>query len=547
MAGFDVGSIIAHLKLDTAGFQAGAKEAESSANAGGLSMGKLAAGVALGQAAFMAAQAAIGAVSSALKGTVDSAEEYGSTVMKLTRDTGLSTDNASKLAFAFHSVGIDADTASGLVVKFDKQIAAAANSSTHATAELTKLGVNVKDAQGNIKPFVDILGDTADKINAMGSQEEKVAEVTKLFGRSGEPMLKLLAQGKQGIEALTMEAQKYGLVLSTDNVAAVQKYIVAHREWDAAMEGIKIKIGMAVMPAITAFVNKLTEMASNPMVQRWAKEIADVMIRIVEVIQPLIGSLVFLNSGAKQAGEAMSIFKQIIDFVRNAFDFLRPSLEQLFNVIQTQLMPSINNLIKQLAPVLIPLLRDLAVVAGVAVVIALQTVINVLIVVINVVSSTINYIVSLIRWFIDLSNNIVGVFNGTPGALKRAMHDVQGILEAPFMGAFNTIKSLFGTIGRMWSDLGKQAHNAHIPGFATGIQNFVGGLALVGEHGPELINLPRGASVLPSNQIGQVSGSGGVHLQIQGDLNIGGDYDTDSFMKRIQRNLELQKQGGSAI
>lgn len=39
---------------------------------------------------------------------------------------------------------------------------------------------------------------------------------------------------------------------------------------------------------------------------------------------------------------------------------------------------------------------------------------------------------------------------------------------------------------------------AHIPGFAGGVTNFRGGLALVGERGPELVSLPAGASVHPN-------------------------------------------------
>jgi hypothetical protein len=36
-----------------------------------------------------------------------------------------------------------------------------------------------------------------------------------------------------------------------------------------------------------------------------------------------------------------------------------------------------------------------------------------------------------------------------------------------------------------------------VPGFAGGVENFAGGMALVGEQGPELVNLPRGSDVIP--------------------------------------------------
>lgn len=46
-----------------------------------------------------------------------------------------------------------------------------------------------------------------------------------------------------------------------------------------------------------------------------------------------------------------------------------------------------------------------------------------------------------------------------------------------------------------------------IPGFANGVQNFSGGVAIVGERGPELVQLPRGSNVIPNHQLQSVSGS----------------------------------------
>lgn len=45
----------------------------------------------------------------------------------------------------------------------------------------------------------------------------------------------------------------------------------------------------------------------------------------------------------------------------------------------------------------------------------------------------------------------------------------------------------------------------NIPGFADGVSNFGGGPAIVGERGPELVNLPRGSSVTPNSAIGGVT------------------------------------------
>jgi phage-related tail protein len=38
-----------------------------------------------------------------------------------------------------------------------------------------------------------------------------------------------------------------------------------------------------------------------------------------------------------------------------------------------------------------------------------------------------------------------------------------------------------------------------VPFFASGTNNAPGGLAVVGEKGPELVNLPRGSQVIPND------------------------------------------------
>jgi len=54
---------------------------------------------------------------------------------------------------------------------------------------------------------------------------------------------------------------------------------------------------------------------------------------------------------------------------------------------------------------------------------------------------------------------------------------------------------------------------ALVPGGASGFKNFRGGVALVGEEGPELVNLPKGADVIPAPQTERMIGTpGGLPL-----------------------------------
>lgn len=77
-----------------------------------------------------------------------------------------------------------------------------------------------------------------------------------------------------------------------------------------------------------------------------------------------------------------------------------------------------------------------------------------------------------------------------------------------------------------------------VKGFARGTAYAPGGTALVGEQGPELINLPRGSQVFPTPKTNQMlSGMGG------GNINLGGEFvvkgtDLVLILERTQRQNE---------
>lgn len=74
-----------------------------------------------------------------------------------------------------------------------------------------------------------------------------------------------------------------------------------------------------------------------------------------------------------------------------------------------------------------------------------------------------------------------------------------------------------------------------IPAFATGVQNFRGGMALVGERGPELVNLPIGSEVIPNHRMASFSGSNNVVL----NGNFGISLETLYFnLERVRRKAE---------
>lgn len=105
------------------------------------------------------------------------------------------------------------------------------------------------------------------------------------------------------------------------------------------------------------------------------------------------------------------------------------------------------------------------------------------------------------RIAINVAKQIISaeIAKGVAGAVRSALTNV------PF--PFNIIAA--GVAAGAATAL----FNAAIPSFAGGVQNFSGGLAVVGERGPELVNLPRGSDVIPNNRIG-----GNLTIIVEGNL-----------------------------
>lgn len=98
-----------------------------------------------------------------------------------------------------------------------------------------------------------------------------------------------------------------------------------------------------------------------------------------------------------------------------------------------------------------------------------------------------------------------------------------------------------GSIGAFGKSI--QANiNKGIPGYATGTRNHPGGLAIVGERGPELVSMPRGSSVFTNSESRAMMGGRGGNT-----YNFSGNLMTPEFWERINAGDIAAAQGGAQI
>ena len=539
----------------------------------GMSFGKMAASVAAGQAIFAGATAAISKLESSLKDSVDTTVQWTRGTIKLQRELGVTSETASGLQAVGKRFGLTVDDLSKSFGIFAKQVTGAAQGSKEAIENFAHFGISVKDVHGNIKDFNTLFGETADKFKNAPNGFDKTAEAMRLFGRSGKDMLPILNLGSQGIKDLTEKAQKYGLILTQDNVAAVKKYIGAQKDMDMAMQGLKIQIGNALLPALADLANRFAGFVSSDKFQEWLKKVTDWLKNelpkvIAKINDEIIPKVVQAFKDAKDALDKLNgAFNWLSGWVKDHKDELLLFFGTWAGILTATLIPALIGTTVALTGMTI------ATVAAFAPIIAIGYAIY------WVVQQVQQHWEAIkakfhegVEWIKAKFNNLKENFAGAIGYMIGFMATLP--IKLPFYAALAISKILSIIASVRWSDvfagiwwamqgvwdrvsqmavnawhgimninwgaalsgIGKSLANSiiglvegaingalsglptspsvHLPRFAAGTNFAPGGAALVGERGPEIVNLPRGSQVIPNNQIGSMGGNVSINVNV---------------------------------
>lgn len=268
-------------------------------------------------AAVAAGMAAAFGVGKFIEGSIKSFEDLAGTVRPLQRLIGGTAEEVSGLAGAMKLSGIDTTNAGTSLKIFSTKLVAASNDGKKTSDMVAKLGVDFKDAHGNIKPMAEILPGVADTFKSMPDGVEKTALATQLFGRSGIQMLPFLNKGAEGIGDLTAKAKEMGLVLDDASMKSFVEAKKAQREFDATMQGLSVTIGSALLPVVEVFQNFVRD-ALTPAILKVTGFIRDHRAEFVALgeaiksnVQPIVEALsAFLVSTVIPAIKDMATWVQ---------------------------------------------------------------------------------------------------------------------------------------------------------------------------------------------------------------------------------------------
>jgi ribosomal protein L12E/L44/L45/RPP1/RPP2 len=197
---------------------------------------------------LLSAQAAFEGVMNAIN-NADRLDELSSRL-------GISTEQLSAWGYAAKLSGNDLESLTGSIQKFSKTVASAADANSRQAELFASLGINVKDAAGNLRDVEELLPEVADRFKQLNNDTTEAALAQELFGRSGAELLEFLNRGSDGLRELGDEAKNLGAIIDGDTAKAAAAFNDELDKLRFTTNGYFTSIAREVLPALTELIRE---------------------------------------------------------------------------------------------------------------------------------------------------------------------------------------------------------------------------------------------------------------------------------------------------
>lgn len=180
----------------------------------------------------------------AAKQLADGAAKLTEGAMDLARVLGSSTNEAQKWRVALDDVGATQGELEGAAKGMSRKL-------RENEADLNKLGLATRDANGNLRPMTALLQDGLGVVNSYAQGADRAQMAQNLFGRGVDASSKLLLLNGEVLQSAQTTMQKYNLEVGANAVEAWKEFDAAGDETAAGMKGLGYTMGAILMPVVT--------------------------------------------------------------------------------------------------------------------------------------------------------------------------------------------------------------------------------------------------------------------------------------------------------
>ena len=217
-----------------------------------------------------------------LAGLAVKAGQNADEINTLAKQTGVATDELQKMQYASDLIDVDVSTITGSLRKMKKNL----DSNTEA---FENLGVATKE-NGQFREITDIFYDTVEALGQIPNETERDIAAMDIFGKSADELAGIIDDGGASLKALGEEAENLGVIIPEEDLQRAN-------ELNDQLDRLKAEI----LPTITQLGIKVIEA-----IQPYLPAIQDAITKICDSLQNVSPQLVLIVGGILAATAALS-------------------------------------------------------------------------------------------------------------------------------------------------------------------------------------------------------------------------------------------------
>lgn len=496
------------------------------------------AGVAIASTAVAATSALIDQAKEASKATDE--------IDKMSQKIGISAEGYQEWSYIMGQNGMDISKMQTGVKTLSTLMDKASNGNKTAIDTFNRLGVSITNADGSMKSAEQMMNESITALAGMEEGAERTSLAVSLFGESGTEMMPMLNQGSAAIEELRDRAHDLGLVMSEETVSSGVEFGDLMDDVTQSLQMLVTNLGSSLFPILNDVLNIIIEYLPNiqsmfqdlaPIAEELLNAVIPPLMEMAQAILPPLMDLVqqlapFLADIASAVLPIITdllkmLIPPLVQIVEDLLPILQPILDVVMKLLQS-LLPILQPILDIVMAILDPLLQIVGELLGPLIELLSQH----LMIVLDELAPVLEFLADCIEIrlkaafdaIMPVIENVKGILQGLidfiagvfTGDWERAWSGVSKIFENIFKGLVNLVKApmnaIIGGINGVFAKIGTIVIPDWVPGIggntfslpqlpllAKGGNVQEEGTVVVGEKGPEILDLPSGARVTPLN------------------------------------------------
>lgn len=256
-----------------------------------------------------AAAGALGAIGGLAYKTMQSADELNT----LAKQTGFSVEELQKFQYASDLVDVSMSDITGAATKLKKAVASDSD-------ELAALGVKTKNADGSFRDINDIFYDSIAALGNIQNETERDAKAMAIFGRSADSLAGIVDDGGKALKELGQEAEDMGLIMSGDTVDSLNAVNDKVDKLKAQAKGRLAETGAKALEVLTPGLEKVVGLLER--LFTWIGNLSEEQLQTILTILAVVAAISPLASLIAKISGMVAQIPTLISGVSTALTWL---------------------------------------------------------------------------------------------------------------------------------------------------------------------------------------------------------------------------------